>query len=92
MINGDYDKYVEGMFNTDSIPSSYHEQLVTMIKQFVTQQKEEKGGMKSARVVSSAIDTLHSTANVFMEISYGDSTNEEIVVPMILKNGKWKMK
>lgn len=92
LIDGRYDDYVAGMQNTDSIPETYREQLVTMAKQFAANQKEERGGMKSAKVVTTVMDTTHTVADVYLEISYGDSASEEVVMPLVLKNGKWKMK
>lgn|SRR5574344_1805249 len=92
LITGKYQEYVAGMANTDSIPDSYREQLVTMAKQFVATQKEERGGLKSAKVVTTVMDTTHTVADVYMEVCYGDSASEEVVLPLVLKNGKWKMR
>ena len=33
-----------------------------------------------------------TAADVFLVLCFGDSTNEEIVVPMILHNNRWQMK
>jgi hypothetical protein len=30
--------------------------------------------------------------NVFLVLCFGDSVNEEIVVPMVERNGNWRMK
>jgi len=29
---------------------------------------------------------------VFLMLNYADSLHEEIVVPMVMRNGEWKMK
>ena len=44
------------------------------------------------RVVSAKTDTLQKYTNVFMMLCFGDSTNEEIVVPMVERDGRWMMK
>jgi hypothetical protein len=92
LIEGRFEDYVAGMANTDSIPGSYREQLITMAKQFVAIQKEERGGLKAAKVVTTVMDTTRTVAEVYLEISYGDSASEEVVLPLIKEKGKWKMK
>jgi hypothetical protein len=93
LIEGKYDQYVAAMDNSEGVPEGYRQQLITMAKQFVAQQKEERGGLKSAKRVNSVIDSAtHTKADAFLEVCYGDSTSEEVVVPMVLKDGKWKMK
>jgi len=37
-------------------------------------------------------DSLPQLMQVFMTVSYSDSTYEEIVVPMVERDGKWLMK
>ena len=92
LIEGKYEEYVAVMDNTEGIPEGYRQQLITMVKQFVVQQKEERGGLKSVKKVNSVIDKSNTKADVFLEVYYGDNANEEVVMPMVLKDGKWKMK
>ncbi len=93
LIDGKYENYVDAMVGSDSIPESYREQKITMIKQFVAQQKEERGGIQSVNVVRSVIDTVKTSisADVYLEVNFGDSIREEVVMPLILDKGKWKM-
>lgn len=92
LIGGNYEAYVDNMVGSDSIPANYREQKITMVKQFVAQQKEERGGMLSTSVVRSVLDKTNTSADVYLQICYGDSTNEEIVVPFVKDHGKWKLK
>ena len=51
-------------------------------EQLITNAKMFVGRQKEAKHV----------ANVFLNIAYGDSTTEEVVVPMVLVDGNWMMK
>jgi len=92
LIEGKYEEYVAAMDNTESIPEGYRQQLITMTRQFIALQKEERGGLKSVKKVNSVIDKSNTKADVFLEVCYGNSASEEVLVPMVLKDGKWKMK
>ena len=43
-------------------------------------------------VVNAKTDSTTNITNVFLMLCFGDSINEEIVVPMVEVNGVWKMK
>lgn len=92
LLEGKYDEYVDGFYRPDSIPGSYRSQLIDNAKMFMAQQKEERRGLLDVRVVSAKVDTSLHVANVFLILSYGDSTNEEIVVPMVEQKGVWYMR
>lgn len=89
---GKYEEFVDARYQPDSIPGSYRDQLIDNAKMFIGQQKEEHRGIKEVRIVNAKADTLHHTANVFLVFAYGDSTSEQVVVPMVKAKGVWKMR
>lgn len=92
IIKGHYDKYIDGFSRYDSIPDDYREQLITGVKQFAITQKEKNGGMREVRAVRGERDSLNGYTNAYLVVCFGDSINEEIVVPMIEQNGIWRIK
>ncbi|MGN1264056.1 MAG: hypothetical protein ACI4TW_08455 [Prevotella sp.] len=92
LLAGRYAEYVSGLSGTDNIPASYHEQLVVNAKQFVAAQRQEHGGISSVNIVRAAADSVSHTADVFLQLCFGDSTSEEIIVPMVECGGKWLMR
>ncbi|MGN0282499.1 MAG: hypothetical protein ACI4B3_09390 [Prevotella sp.] len=92
LIVGGYGYYVDGFGRSDSIPPSYREQLLVNVKQYLHGIRETHRGVNEVRIVSSKVDSVTRTTNVFLMLCFGDSVNEEIVVPMIEKNGTWYMK
>ena len=74
------------------IPEGYRQQLVLNAKMFVEQQKDEHRGIKDFQVLDAKADTAHHVADVYLTVTYGDSTKEQIVVPMVEVENKWKMR
>ena len=89
LLQGKYDQFVDGRYQPDSIPASYREQLVANAKMFIGEQQEAHRGIKEVRIANAKADTLHHVANVFLVFVYGDSTNEEVLVPMVEHKGVW---
>ena len=92
LINGDYRQFLEGRAGADSIPESYSEQLVAGYRQFMAEQQREHQGISSLQATRAEMDTTLQVVQVFLQLCYGDSTQEEIVVPMVSYKGVWMMK
>lgn len=92
LLQGKYEEFIDGRYQPDSIPANYREQLITNARMYVGQMEAEHKGLKSVRVVSNKVDTSHHSANAFLILTYGDSTSEEIVVPMVERKGVWYMR
>ena len=56
------------------------------------QQQAAHKGIREVRVSNAKTDTLAGYTNVFLILCYSDSVDEEIVVPMVERNGRWQMK
>lgn len=92
LLQGDVASFVDGHYRPDSIPNTYREQLITNTKMYVNQQNEEHRGIKDIRIVDTKTDMQKHAANVFLVLSFGDSTSEEIVVPMVESGGVWYLR
>jgi hypothetical protein len=92
LVQGEYEQFVEGRFMADSLPADYRSQLIEGYKQFVAQQLEARKGIQEVSVSRAYTDSLVGYTNVLLMLCYGDSTTEEVVVPMVERNGRWMMK
>lgn len=92
LLQGNVASFVDGHYRPDSIPDTYREQLITNTKMYVNQQNEEHRGIKDIRIVDAKTDMQKHAANVFLVLSFGDSTSEEIVVPMVESGGVWYLR
>lgn len=92
LLKGKYEEYVAGFNQPYRIPKKYHDQLLLNAKMYVEQQQKEHHGMSHVNILSANADTAHHVADVFLQMVYGDSTKEQIVVPMVEVKGEWKMR
>lgn len=92
LIHGEYEQFLEGKNGADSLPDDYREQLLTGYRQFMAQQERAHKGIREVRVSNAKTDSLAGYTSVFLILCYGDSIDEEIVVPMVNHQGRWRMK
>ena len=89
---GEIEQYLSGTADYDSMPAGFQNELRINAKMFLAQQKKEHGGISSVEINSAKADTLLNIIYAMLTIQFGDSTNEEICVPMVEHKGEWKMK
>ena len=92
LIEEKYDAFVDGRYQPEAIPDSYREQLIKNAKMFMSQQQIEHRGIKETRIVNATADDDSHEANVFLTLCYGDSTAEEVCVPMVESDGIWYLR
>jgi len=92
LFDGQYEAFVDGHFHADSLPADYREELIANAKMFVGQQQTEHRGIKEVRISASKLSEKEDAANVFLVYCYGDSTSEEVCVPMVKREDTWLMK
>lgn len=92
LLSGDYASFVDGMDFNDTVVPAYREQLITNMKMYVGQQEKEHQGIKQVIPLRAMRDTANHTVNAFLMMCYNDSAKEQVVVPMVEKNGIWMMK
>ena len=92
LLSGDYASFVDGMNFNDTVVPAYREQLITNMKMYVGQQEKEHQGIKQVIPLRAMRDTANHTVNAFLMMCYNDSAKEQVVVPMVEKNGIWMMK
>ena len=92
LLEGKYDEFVAGQNMPRRVPEEYRRQLVLNAKMFVEQQEKEHRGRKDFQVLDAKADTTHHIADVYLSITYGDGTKEQVVVPMVEVEKKWKMR
>jgi len=92
LIEGDFDHFLEGRVMADSLPDDYRSQLIDGYSQFLAQQVKTRGGINEVRISRAFTDSTQQYTSVLLMLCYGDSTTEEVVVPMVEHDGRWMMK
>lgn len=89
LIEGQYEQYVNGIAYSDSMTSAYKNQMMDLMAQYINREKQSRGGLTSVRVLGDTV--MGDAACVFLELMYGDSTREEVSLPMFRCGEEWKM-
>jgi 1-aminocyclopropane-1-carboxylate deaminase/D-cysteine desulfhydrase-like pyridoxal-dependent ACC family enzyme len=91
LLRGEYEKYVDGLFNIKEYPDEYRSELIDLYKQHMeSEEVQNKGGWESVTVLH---DTIYgSYADVFMEVLYKDGGKEEILIPMVYDGKDWRLR
>lgn len=94
LLDGYPDGFLAGKAAYDEMPADYRDQLVKANEQYMKDVEQKHDGLRSV-VVSPNVGRIDSTLHVvyaFLLLSYGDSTKEEVTVPMVQVDGDWKMR
>ena len=94
LVEGYPEGFLEGKVGVDNLPSDYCDQLLAVYKQYIDELQKKHQGLQRVRIADNVgrRDTLQHLMYTFLLLSYGDSTQEEITVPMVEVDGEWKMK
>ena len=87
LANGQSQAYVDNMQESASMDTAKYSQFVDLMEQFLHEEKELRGGILSARAER---DTMVDTVSmVYLNVHFGDSTREEIMLPVVYTRGRW---
>lgn len=91
LIKGHVERYVQSLHNYDELDEAYRSQLCDMFAQYLERERQLRNGIVAAKAVrDSLIDSLQSL--VFVEIEFGDSTREQVILPLLRTEKGWKLK
>ncbi|MBR3480849.1 MAG: hypothetical protein IKH32_09220 [Prevotella sp.] len=93
LLEGDYDGFLAFRHDIDKIPEEMRPQLADAYKMYMATEEQLHKGVKKFTAVRAEMDSTMQMMHVFMQLDYGDGTQEEVVVPMVPDgNGQWRMK
>lgn len=90
-IQGDAKRFVEGIADSPSFSEDYSRQMQSVVAQ-AAKELARKGGVVRVEALSDSLYTTDSTAYVFLDLVFADSIHEQVGLPMIFQNSKWRMK
>lgn len=90
-VQGNAKQYVEGMAGTETFPEDYKKQMQSVITQ-AAKDLAKKGGVVRVEALSDSLYVADSSAYVFLDLVFVDSIHEQVGVPMVFEQGKWKIK
>ena len=100
LLNGEYDKFADGISTggvtlgsatPDSLSKAYRQQLAEASCQYIETEMKRKGGLASFKIVGDVVQPDSCSGYVCIEVAFGDSTHEEIALPLVRTKQGWKM-
>lgn len=96
LMEGDAVRFLEQKAGADTLPADYGEQLLAAVRQYQADIQLKHGGLREVSISENVgrSDTVNGCpiVHAFLLLSYADSTQEEITVPMVERDGRWLMK
>lgn len=89
--NGKYAEYVSAMHSCDSMPDAYRNNMALMLEQHQAEVMKRKKGVKRANVIRCELHNNAHMANVFLNVTFNDGSQEEVIMPMILDGKQWRI-
>ena len=90
IIDKHYEQFVDGLVGTDSIPDTLRSQMIDLLAQAYEKQANEIN-KKMLKVSATADSIQDSTAYVFLDVLYGDSTTEQVGMLLLFDGERWLM-
>lgn len=92
--------FLEGKAAIDSLPADYCEQLLKAVELYQSDLQQKHGGLREVRISEehylndqeSFRDSVLHLTYAYLILCFGDSTQEEITVPMVKQDDDWRMK
>jgi hypothetical protein len=91
-IDGDYVSYIGLMHNYKSKDQTYKQRLLNMMKQRAADRSLSQAVLEGYRTNRVKLHEPMKTAEVYVELSYGNGQQEEVVLPLIYDEGEWWVK
>lgn len=92
LYQGHPELFLDGRDGAGQLPADYRSQLLDAYRQHVSETENNHRGVRSVAVSDCQRDSTLGVMQVFLVVNYGDGTKEEIVTPMVERNGVWLMK
>lgn len=92
LLADDYEAFLSGKADADSLPQDYRVQLLATVKQYKQALEQSHDGITKVTISSVRHDDTQPMMHAFLLLHFKDSVKEEIIVPMVLREGQWKMR
>ena len=88
---GHYEQHVAAMLSADGTTNAYKDQIILALKQHQDYIKKEKQGVRNAKVERIEANAQGNMANAFLNVSFGDGSQEEVMVPLVFDGKAWRL-
>lgn len=89
---GRYRDYALKMQSTEGKPEEYIKEMETLYKQHAAELRDNYGGIKTFKINRIRTKEGDPSAVAFLEVTYGNGSEEEIMLTFIHDAGQWKLR
>ncbi len=86
---GRYEDFVSEIAYADSMSEDYRAQMVDLVQEYAETLNRQHGGFSAIAATNDTI--IGDQAHVFLQVTFADSTSEEVGLPMVRVDKEWKM-
>ena len=90
LIEERYDQYVNAIHDSHNMSEAYRSEMADLMAQYVYGEKKRRNGLKSVKALDATVDDR--LAEVKLQITYGDKSQEVISVPLVNVAGVWRIR
>jgi hypothetical protein len=91
LIGGESEAYVNALEGNDVRDSLTRCEMIDAVTQYVEHEKVAHQGLQRAVAVSDTI-FADSLCTVSLDLTYGDSLVEHVLLPLVFSGGEWRMR
>ncbi len=92
LYSGDFDGAVLNTAGTSEASPQYREHLALLYRNTVDNNLNEHGALAKTECYGVKEDKEHHCADVYLRLTFADSTKQDILLPMEEHSGQWLMK
>lgn len=86
---GRTEKFVSHIAYADAMSDGYRGEMNDLMAEHLEKLRELHGGLSGVKAVGQVVED--DQAQVFLQLSFADSTSEEVGLPMVKVDGEWLM-
>jgi len=90
-VQGRFEEYVAAMHSCDGTTEQYQQGIEQMLRQHQNRITKEKKGVASVRPLRCELHNAGRMANIFLSVTYGDGSTEEILFPLVRDSLTWRI-
>ena len=87
--NGHFNDYVASMHSCLNTTDNYKQNMIRMLQHHQNEIIKEKQGVNRVEVIKTTMHDNNKMANVYLNVTFNDSSREEVIFPLVYENGKW---
>ena len=86
---GRIDKFVSHIAYADSMSAAYRDEMAVLMDEHLASLRQQHGALTDVKAIGQVV--ADSLAHVYLQLSFADSTSEEVGLPMVKVGGTWLM-